>query len=232
MVRADDRFGGSATIDRRRAAGTNGAENVPRNPMTAEWMTTGGGHRPPRSRKVAGDLSDTDGVCTVFLVVDHAVFRSGSAPNWPGENGLSIAGEAGTVPESIDRIVASRPDVVLLDAHMPGGGGVAVLRGVRDRLGEDAPVFLALRLRRRRDVIATIRAGARLRHQNHRRRRTGRRGRRSPTATPCSAHAWLGFVLDSGSPADPRSPDPPRPRTRISADPPRDGVLLRLLARG
>ncbi|HQV21414.1 MAG TPA: response regulator transcription factor, partial [Gordonia sp. (in: high G+C Gram-positive bacteria)] len=70
-------------------------------------------------------LSDSDGVCTVFLVDDHAVFRSGVRAELAGEDGLSIAGEAGTVPESIDRIVATRPDVVLLDVHMPGGGGVA-----------------------------------------------------------------------------------------------------------
>ncbi|MFT4086567.1 MAG: response regulator transcription factor [Gordonia sp. (in: high G+C Gram-positive bacteria)] len=98
----------------------------------------------------------------VFLVDDHAVFRSGVRAELAGQDGLKVAGDAGTVPEAIEKIVESRPDVVLLDVHMPGGGGVAVLRGVTDALGSDAPVFLALSVSdAATDVIATIRAGAR-----------------------------------------------------------------------
>ena len=102
---------------------------------------------------------------TVYLVDDHAVFRSGVRAELADESGLRVVGEAGTVPEAIAGIVATAPDVVLLDVHMPAGGGVAVLRGVLDRLGADAgnaPVFLALSVSdAAEDVIATIRAGAR-----------------------------------------------------------------------
>ncbi|MCZ4578099.1 MULTISPECIES: LuxR C-terminal-related transcriptional regulator [Gordonia] len=102
---------------------------------------------------------------TVYLVDDHAVFRSGVRAELADEPGLRVVGEAGTVPEAIAGIVSTAPDVVLLDVHMPAGGGVAVLRGVLDRLGTDAastPVFLALSVSdAAEDVIATIRAGAR-----------------------------------------------------------------------
>ncbi|OCW85275.1 DNA-binding response regulator [Nocardia farcinica] len=114
---------------------------------------------------------------TVYLVDDHAVFRSGVRAELADEPGLRVVGEAGAVPEAIDGIVAAAPDVVLLDVHMPAGGGVAVLRGVLDRLGSNGtgsnatgssatgstpPVFLALSVSdAAEDVIATIRAGAR-----------------------------------------------------------------------
>ena len=98
----------------------------------------------------------------LFLVDDHGVFRSGVRAELAGEEGIEVVGDAGTVAESIAQITQLRPDVVLLDVHMPGGGGVAVLRGVTDALGSEAPVFLALSVSdAATDVIATIRAGAR-----------------------------------------------------------------------
>ena len=98
----------------------------------------------------------------VFLVDDHGVFRSGVRVELAGVAGLEVVGDAGTVAEAVARISQLRPDVVLLDVHMPGGGGVAVLRGVTEALGSDAPVFLALSVSdAATDVIATIRAGAR-----------------------------------------------------------------------
>ncbi|GEE01924.1 putative two-component system response regulator, LuxR family protein [Gordonia spumicola] len=98
----------------------------------------------------------------LFLVDDHGVFRSGVRAELAGEDGIEVVGDAGTVVQAISEIVATRPDVVLLDVHMPGGGGVAVLRGVTDAIGSEAPVFLALSVSdAATDVIATIRAGAR-----------------------------------------------------------------------
>jgi len=94
----------------------------------------------------------------VFLVDDHAMFRSGVR----AELGqfVDIVGEAGSVTEAIEGIRAARPDVVLLDVHMPDGGGVGVLTGVSGAVPDTQ--FLALSVSdAAEDVIAVIRAGAR-----------------------------------------------------------------------
>ncbi|WP_078280205.1 LuxR C-terminal-related transcriptional regulator [Mycobacteroides franklinii] len=94
----------------------------------------------------------------VFLVDDHGVFRSGVRAELAGESDIEIVGEAGSVVEAVTGIRASAPDVVLLDVHMPSGGGVAVINGV----GGSGPVFLALSVSdAAEDVIAVIRSGAR-----------------------------------------------------------------------
>ena len=97
----------------------------------------------------------------VFLVDDHALFRAGvRAELEPATAEVSVVGEAGTVAEAIAGIVHHRPDVVLLDVHMPDGGGAEVLRRVRPELPD--VVFLALSVSdAAEDVIAVIRAGAR-----------------------------------------------------------------------
>jgi DNA-binding NarL/FixJ family response regulator len=94
----------------------------------------------------------------VFLVDDHALFRAGVRSELAGSP--EIVGEAATVDEAVARIPLARPDVVLLDVHLPGGGGVAVLA----RIGVEppAPRFLALSVSDAPDdVIAVIRGGAR-----------------------------------------------------------------------
>lgn len=96
----------------------------------------------------------------VFLVDDHSVFRSGVRAEIG--NSVSIVGEAGTVDEAIAGIQESTPDVVLLDVHMPDGGGVAVLGGVSSVPNAGTPRFLALSVSdAAEDVISVIRAGAR-----------------------------------------------------------------------
>ena len=95
---------------------------------------------------------------TVFLVDDHAMFRSGVRAELGGS--VQLVGEAGTVAEAIAGIRSTRPDVVLLDVHMPDGGGLAVLGGVANDVPDTR--FLALSVSdAAEDVIAVIRAGAR-----------------------------------------------------------------------
>ncbi|HEX3336217.1 MAG TPA: response regulator transcription factor [Jatrophihabitans sp.] len=93
----------------------------------------------------------------VVLVDDHAMFRTGVRAEL-GER-VDVVGEAGTVADAVGVITAQRPDVVLLDVHMPDGGGLAVLEAVVKQL--PGTRFLALSVSdAAEDVIALIRAGA------------------------------------------------------------------------
>ncbi|HXW47626.1 MAG TPA: response regulator transcription factor [Streptosporangiaceae bacterium] len=94
----------------------------------------------------------------VFLVDDHAMFRAGVRSELAGH--VEVVGEAEDVAPAIAAISASVPDVVLLDVHLPGGGGQAVVAAVRPELPQVR--FLALSASDApEDVIAVIRAGAR-----------------------------------------------------------------------
>jgi DNA-binding NarL/FixJ family response regulator len=94
----------------------------------------------------------------IVIVDDHHLFRAGVRAEL--EDLVTIAGDAGTVEEAVTTVLATEPDVVLLDVHMPDGGGVEVIRRVAPRLG--GVRFLALSVSDdARDVIAIIRAGAR-----------------------------------------------------------------------
>lgn len=97
----------------------------------------------------------------VFLVDDHALFRAGVRAELDSiTDAVDVVGEAGSVGEAVAGINHHKPDVVLLDVHMPDGGGAEVLRQVRTALPE--VVFLALSVSdAAEDVIAVIRAGAR-----------------------------------------------------------------------
>lgn len=94
----------------------------------------------------------------VVIVDDHDLFRSGVHAEL--KDRVAVVGDAGTVSEAIEVIAREQPDVVLLDVHMPDGGGVEVIRRViAAQLGVR---FLALSVSdAAEDVIAVIRAGAR-----------------------------------------------------------------------
>ncbi|MDP9846657.1 response regulator [Streptosporangium lutulentum] len=94
----------------------------------------------------------------VLIVDDHRLFRSGVRAEL-GDS-IEVLGEAEDVESAVKAIAELQPDVVLLDVHMPGGGGQEVLRRV---LGSGSPVrFLALSVSdAAEDVIGVIRGGAR-----------------------------------------------------------------------
>jgi DNA-binding NarL/FixJ family response regulator len=95
---------------------------------------------------------------SVVIVDDHELFRAGVRAELDGL--VEVRADAGTVDEAAVAILREKPDVVLLDVHMPGGGGIEVIRQVaRER---PAQRFLALSVSdAAEDVIAVIRAGAR-----------------------------------------------------------------------
>jgi len=91
----------------------------------------------------------------VLVVDDHELFRAGVRSEL--EDLVDLVGDAATVDEAVTKIEATEPDVVLLDVHMPDGGGVEVIK----RTSADTR-FLALSVSdAAEDVIAVIRAGAR-----------------------------------------------------------------------
>jgi DNA-binding NarL/FixJ family response regulator len=94
----------------------------------------------------------------VVLVDDHELFRAGVRSELDGL--VDVVGDAATVAAATAAIREHAPDVVLLDVHMPDGGGLEVIRQV----AADVPAtrFLALSVSdAAEDVIAVIRAGAR-----------------------------------------------------------------------
>jgi DNA-binding NarL/FixJ family response regulator len=102
------------------------------------------------------------GPIKVFLVDDHRLFLSGVRAELADREDVpvEIVGEAVDVESAVEGIRHTQPDVVLLDVHLPGGGGRAVIESVRAR--HPGVVFLALSVSdAAEDVIAVIRAGAR-----------------------------------------------------------------------
>ena len=94
----------------------------------------------------------------IVIVDDHQLFRAGVRAEL--EDLVDIAGDAATVDDAVAAILESSPDVVLLDVHMPDGGGVEVIRRVAAERPDTR--FLALSVSdAAEDVIAVIRAGAR-----------------------------------------------------------------------
>ena len=97
----------------------------------------------------------------VLIVDDHAMFRAGVRSELG--TAVEVVGEAADVDQAIAAVIDLHPDVVLLDVHLPGGGGAEVMRRLSVQMASaDGPRFLALSVSdAAEDVIGTIRAGAR-----------------------------------------------------------------------
>jgi DNA-binding NarL/FixJ family response regulator len=94
----------------------------------------------------------------VVVIDDHDMFRAGVRSEIG--TAVEIVGEGADVDSAVKAIVATEPDVVLLDVHLPGGGGMEVMKQVHQRHPEIK--FLALSVSdAAEDVIGVIRAGAR-----------------------------------------------------------------------
>lgn len=161
----------------------------------------------------------------VFVVDDHHLFLSGVRAELGGE--VEVAGTASEVDAAIELIREREPDVVLVDVHMPDGGGARVIREVLAT--HPAVRFLAISVSDAPDdVIATIRAGA--------------RGYVTKAIAPADLAAALrrvadgdavfsprlaGFVLDAFAAVPAGAADP-----ELDLLTPREQEVLRHLARG
>ncbi|WP_413230119.1 LuxR C-terminal-related transcriptional regulator [Kitasatospora herbaricolor] len=104
-------------------------------------------------------------VARVVLVDDHRMFRTGvrAEIGRTEATGIDVVGEADDVESAVRVVAETRPDVVLLDVHLPGGGGAEVLRRSASLMADPQGVrFLALSVSdAAEDVIGVIRGGAR-----------------------------------------------------------------------
>ncbi|MDR6973026.1 response regulator transcription factor [Leifsonia shinshuensis] len=178
-------------------------------------------------------MSETDGTArpvTVVVVDDHSIFRSGLRADL--DERLRVVGEAADVDAAVAAIVGSRPDVVLLDVHLPGGaggGGAEVIRLVVEQGG--ASRFLALSVSdAAEDVVGVIRAGARGYLTK------GSSGRQVSDAVLAVAGGdavfsprLAGFVLDAFGAASGEQAETTDELDRLSA---REREVMRLIARG
>jgi DNA-binding NarL/FixJ family response regulator len=162
----------------------------------------------------------------VVIVDDHEIFRAGLKAGLGPT--VQVVGEAGTVEAAVPLIKALDPDVVLLDVHLPDGGGQAVIGPVHSE--RPGVKFVALSVSdAAEDVVAVIRAGA--------------RGYVTKTIGPAELtdtihriaggdavfSPWLaGFVLDAFNEGD----APPPGTSEIDRLTPREQDVLLLLARG
>ena len=167
----------------------------------------------------------------VFLVDDHGMFRSGVRSELADE--VNIVGEAADVAPAITQIADCAPDVVLLDVHLPGGGGQAVVQAVKALA--PAVRFLALSASDApEDVIAVIRAGARgYVTKTISTAELADAVRRVAAGDAVFSHRLAGFVLDAFASAA-QAPSDVKPSFDSELDQltGREREVLRLIAQG
>ena len=168
------------------------------------------------------------GVPRVVLVDDHGLFRSGVRAELGRQ--VEVVGEADDVQPAIDLIAAVQPDVVLLDVHLPGGGGQAVVQAIK--ASHPSVRFLALSASDApEDVIAVIRAGARgYVTKTISTAELADAIRRVAAGDAVFSHRLAGFVLDafSAAPAEVKPSFDPELDQLTS----REREVLRLIAQG
>ena len=170
------------------------------------------------------------GVPRVVLVDDHGLFRSGVRAELGRQ--VEVVGEADDVQPAIDLIASVVPDVVLLDVHLPGGGGQAVVQAIR--AAHPSVRFLALSASDApEDVIAVIRAGARgYVTKTISTPELADAIRRVAAGDAVFSHRLAGFVLDAFASSDPAGTVKPSFDPELDQLTSREREVLRLIAQG
>ena len=161
---------------------------------------------------------------SVVIVDDHGLFRSGVRAELEGL--VDVLADAATVAGAVDAIAEHRPDVVVLDVHMPDGGGAEVIR----RTDPNLTRFLALSVSDApEDVIAIIRAGARgYVTKTISGPELADAVRRVHEGDAVFSPRLAGFVLDAFAGAGPE----PRSADELDGLTPREREVLQHIARG
>jgi len=167
---------------------------------------------------------------TVVLVDDHSIFRSGLRADLA--DGIRVLGEAATVDDAIDLVVATQPQVVLLDVHLPGGsggGGAEVIR--RSAAAAPHTRFLALSVSDAADdVVSVIRSGARgYITKSASGADVSDAARRVADGDAVFSPRLAGFVLDAFGAVSGETAEESDELDRLSA---REQEVMRLIARG
>jgi DNA-binding NarL/FixJ family response regulator len=162
---------------------------------------------------------------SVYLVDDHTLFLTGVRAELSSE--FEVVGVAGDVDSAIDEIRSLKPDVVLVDVHMPGGGGVAIVTNIIETNPD--VLFLALSVSDApEDVIAMIRAGCRgYVTKSISPEELADAIRRVDSGDAVFSPSLAGFVLEAFSKAIPIEDDP-----ELDQLTPREREVLRQIARG
>jgi RNA polymerase sigma factor (sigma-70 family) len=170
------------------------------------------------------------GVPRVVLVDDHGLFRSGVRAELGRQ--VEVVGEADDVQPAIDLIASVVPDVVLLDVHLPGGGGQAVVQAIR--AAHPSVRFLALSASDApEDVIAVIRAGARgYVTKTISTPELADAIRRVAAGDAVFSHRLAGFVLDAFASSEGSAEVKPSFDPELDQLTSREREVLRLIAQG
>ena len=215
------RRGGSVVVRSALGDGTEVSLRMPRvaGPASAEPGMT-----------AASPSGPAGGCPRVFIVDDHGLFRAGVRAEL-GDR-VEVVGEADDVGPAITQITASLPDVVLLDVHLPSGGGQAVVSSVKAAHPEVR--FLALSASDApEDVIAVIRAGARgYVTKTISTAELVDAVRRVAAGDTVFSPMLAGFVLDAFAALPTADEDPPSFDPELDQLTAREREVLRLIARG
>lgn len=170
---------------------------------------------------------------TLFLIDDHTLLRRGLVALLSQQPDLRVVGEAGDAAEALRLLPALRPDVILLDNHLPGVRGVDAIAGLREA-SQGSRVLMLTVSEDGQDLAAALRNGAQgyllktidgdLLAQAIRRAARG-----EPVVSPEMMGKLVAAFQSQGAPTPEPLPDEAEPASVLS---PREEDVLREIARG